>query len=299
MCKLEIKELEHFIAVVDYEGFSKAASNIYVSQPTLSKSIKKLEETLNVVLFERSTRKLELTDAGELVYHKALKIIQATEELRTALDDLMNEPSGEIKIGIPPLIGTLFFPTIAKKFEQMYPNISLKLIEHGAKKIEYLVDEGKVDVAIVVLPVNNNKFTVSPFINEEFKLFIHANHKLANRQQVHIKELENEPFILFNQEFSLHDLVINYCETKGNFKPNIAYESSQWDVIAELVSAELGITLLPGLIYEKMDQNAIKTVALESPPMWVLGIITKKDRYLSYAVRSLLQFLKNNYYDEI
>lgn len=298
MSYLEIKELEHFIAVVDHEGFSKAASNIYVSQPTLSKSIKKLEATLNVTLFERSTRKLELTDAGKLVYSKAQQIIQVTEELKTALDDLLNEPSGEIKIGIPPLIGTLFFPTIAKKFDQMYPHISLQLIEHGAKRIEYLVDEGKVDVAIVVLPVNNNKFTVSPFINEEFKLFVHANHPLAKKQHVHVKELENESFILFNREFSLHDLVINYCQTRGGYTPQIAYESSQWDVIAELVSAELGITLLPNVIYEKMDQNIIKTVTIDSPPMWVLGIITKKDRYLSYAVRSLLQFLKNNFFDE-
>src|SRR5690625_3268159 len=104
---MELRELEHFIAVVHYDGFSNAAKNIYVSQSTLSKSIKKLEDTLRVVLFERSTRKLELTDAGMLVYNNALKIIHATEELKTSLDDLMHVPSGEIKIGIPPLIGTL------------------------------------------------------------------------------------------------------------------------------------------------------------------------------------------------
>lgn len=292
---MELRELEHFIAVVDYDGFSKAATNIYVSQPTLSKSIKKLEETLGVILFERSTRTLELTDAGELVYNKALKIISATEELKTSLDDLLHVPSGEIKIGIPPLIGTLFFPMIAKQFDQLHPQISLQLVEHGAKRIEYFIEDGKVDVGIVVLPVSEKRFTISPFINEEFQLFVHTNHPLAHRDIVQLGELKNEAFILFNKEFSLHHLVINECESKGGFTPNISYESSQWDVIAELVSAELGITLLPKTIYTKMDRTNIITIPIETPPMWELAIITKKDRYLSYAVRSLLEFLHEQY----
>lgn len=295
---MELKELEHFIAVVDYDGFSKAASNIFVSQPTLSKSVKKLEEDLDVILFERSTRRLALTDAGKLVYNKALKVISATEELRASLDDLLHIPSGEIKIGIPPLIGTLFFPVIAKKFDQLHPQISLQLIEHGARRIQYLIEDGKVDVGIVVLPINEKKFSVSPFINEEFKLFLHPNHSLANRDIVHLRELKDELFILFNKEFSLHNLIINECETKGNFTPEIAYESSQWDVIAELVSADLGITLLPKTIYTKMDHTHIKAVPIESPPMWELGIITKKDRYLSYAVRSLLKFLQKEHNEQ-
>src|SRR5699024_7891743 len=199
---MELRELEHFIAVVDYDGFSKAASNIYVSQPTLSKSIKKLEEALDVILFERSTRTLELTDAGELVYNKSLKIISATEELKASLDDLLHIPSGEIKIGIPPVIGTLFFPIIAKKFDQLHPQISLQLIEHGAKRIEYLIEDGKVDVGIVVMPVSEKRFTISPFINEEFQLFVHANHPLAKQDNIHLSELRNESFILFNKEFS-------------------------------------------------------------------------------------------------
>lgn len=289
---MELRELEHFIAVVDYNGFSKAATNIYVSQPTLSKSVKKLEDTLKVILFERSTRTLKLTDAGKLVYHQGLKVINATEELKASLDDLLHEPSGEITIGIPPLIGTLFFPMIAKQFDQLHPQISLNLVEHGAKRIEYLIEDGKVDVGIVVLPVNDSKFTIEPFINEHFKLFVYPDHPLAERKTVSIQELKDEAFILFNKEFSLHNLIINECETKGNFTPHIAYKSSQWDVIAELVSAKLGITLLPKTIYEKMDPSSIISIPLEQPPMWKLGIITKKDRYLSYAVRSLLEFLR-------
>src|SRR5699024_5757532 len=143
------------------------------------------------------------------------------------LDDLMHTPSGEIKIGIPPLIGTLFFPMIAKYFGKEHPQIDLQLFEHGSKRVEYLVEDGQIDAGIVVLPVNNNKFNILLFFEDEFRFFAWSEHPLANKEIIDVKDLEKENFILFNQEFSLHELVIQRCEQAG-FYPNIAYESSQW-----------------------------------------------------------------------
>ncbi|MCC3357120.1 LysR family transcriptional regulator [Bacillus sp. REN16] len=291
---MELKDLRYFMEVVVYGSFTKAAVNTYISQPTLSKSIKKLESELKVELFERSTRKLVLTDAGEIVYKQASKILGATNELHTLLDDLMNLPTGNIKIGIPPLIGTLFFPTIAGKFGMGHAQVSLELIELGAKRIEHLVDEGQVDVGIVVNPTDYNKFRVHPFIKEEFMLFTHRTHQLASEKSIKLEQLENESFILFNQEFALHNLIIQQCQ-KAGFSPAIAYVSSQWDLIAELVIAQLGVTLLPKSIYSKMDKTQINMITLESPPMWELVVITKKDRYQSFAVRALLKFLAEEF----
>ncbi|MEH7237799.1 LysR family transcriptional regulator [Bacillus sp. JJ1562] len=294
---MELKDLRYFIEVVDYGSFTKAAVNTYISQPTLSKSIKKLETELKVELFERSTRKLILTDAGEIVYKQATKILGATNELHTLLDDLMNLPTGNIKIGIPPLIGTLFFPTIAGKFGMQHAQVSLELIELGAKRIEHLVDEGQVDVGIVVNPTDYSKFIVHPFVKEEFMLFTHPTHPLSRDKSVKLEKLENESFILFNQEFALHNLIIQHCNTAG-FSPKIAYVSSQWDLITELVIAQLGITLLPKSIYSKMDETQINMIPLETPPMWELVVITKKDRYQSFAVRALLEFLAAEIHEE-
>lgn len=287
---MKLSELHHFISIIEYGSFSKAAANIYVSQPTLSKSIKKLEEKLQVSLFRRSTRLLEVTDAGQIVYEQALKIIEATEVLSAKLDNLTHIPTGEIKIGVPPVIGTLFFPEIAANFSRLYPDISLQLIEHGAKKIERFIDEGKVDVGLVVLPTNEQQFQVTPFIEEEFFLFTPADHPLTKHAIIDVTQLKQEKFILFNKDFALHKLIIQYCEQAG-FSPTIAYESSQWDLITELVRANLGITLLPKSIRTKMVQDATKMIPLKDPPMWKLGIITKKERYQSFAVRALLDFL--------
>ncbi|MFC0558435.1 LysR family transcriptional regulator [Halalkalibacter alkalisediminis] len=291
---MELKDLRYFIEVVHYGSFTKAAANIYISQPTLSKSLKKLESELKVELFERSTRKLKLTDAGEIVYKQGVKILGATNELNSLLDDLMNLPTGEIKIGIPPLIGTLFFPTIAKNFGKTYPEVTLELVELGAKRIEHLVEGGQVDVGIIVLPTDTSKFDILPFIKEEFMLYTHTTHTLAKMETVNIQQLEEENFILFNREFALHELVIEQCQ-KAGFQPKIAYESSQWDLIAELVRSQLGITMLPKSIYTKMDQKTIQMTSLEAPPLWELGIITRKDRYQSFAVRTLLSFLSEEF----
>ena len=287
---MELKDLHYFVEIVKYGSFTKAAANTYLSQPTLSKSIKKLESELNVELFERSTRKLMLTDAGEIVYKQAITILGATNELTLLVNDLMNLPTGKIKIGIPPLIGTLFFPSIAKNFGLLHSAVRLELIELGAKRIEHLVEEGQVDVGIVVLPTNHSKFDVLPFIKEEFMLYTDPKHPLAKQKKIKLEQLAEENFVLFNQEFALHNLIIQHCQNAG-FDPKIAYQSSQWDLLAELVSAQLGITLLPKSIFTKMDKKAIKMIPLHSPPMWELAVITKKDRYLSFAVRALLRFL--------
>lgn len=291
---MELKDLRYFTEVAHYGSFTKAAASTFISQPTLSKSIKKLESELKVELFERSTRTLMLTDAGEIVLKQASKILEATDELSILLDDLINLPTGKINIGIPPLIGTLFFPAIAKEFKQQYPEVSLELIELGAKRIEQLVEEGQVDVGIVVLPTDQSKFAITPFIKEEFMLYTSTNHRLAHLDEVNLQQLSEESFIVFNREFALHELIIKECQ-KAGFQPNIAYKSSQWDLITELVVSELGITLLPKSIYRKMDHDTIKMIKLLSPPMWELGFITKKERYQSFAVRALLEFVSEGF----
>lgn len=295
---MEMKDLRYFINVVEFGSFTKAAANIYLSQPTLSKSIKKLEQELKVELFERSTRSLKLTDAGEIVYRQGLKILDTTNELNVLLDDLRNLPTGEIKFGIPPLVGTLFFPTIATSFGKKYPHVSLKLIEVSAKKVEALIDEGQVDVGIIVIPTDTGKFNVSTFIKEEFMIFTNIDHPLANEECIHLEQLRNENFIIFSREFTTHELIIQACE-KAGFSPNVVYESSQWDIITELVKNRLGITMFPKSILTRIDTTTVKPISIDSSPMWELGIITKKDRYQSFAVKTFLQFLEKEFHEFI
>ncbi|MEC1524523.1 LysR family transcriptional regulator [Neobacillus niacini] len=286
---MELRDLKSFIEVVIHQSFTKAAAHSYLSQPSFSKAVKKLEEELEVELFDRSTRHLRLTDAGQIVYEQAQKALESLNEITILLDDLKNVVSGEIKIGIPPLIGTLFFPNIARQIQETYPNLSLHLVERGAKLIGQLVENGQVDLGIVVLPADTSKFNVHPFITDEFVLYVHKKHPLAKRSIVGISELKDEKFILFSDEFTLHDYIKNVCLEAG-FIPKVSYQSSQWDLIVELVSSEFGITLLPKSIYSKQNNPNVQIVPLAEPTLhWRLGIITKKEAYHSYALKEVLK----------
>ncbi|KMY54052.1 LysR family transcriptional regulator [Bacillus sp. FJAT-27231] len=289
---MELRDLKSFMEVAEHRSFTKAATHSYLSQPSLSKAVRKLEEELHVELFDRSTRHLQLTDAGKIVYQQGQKAFSALTELGVLLDELMDIAAGEIKIGIPPLIGTLFFPDIARRFHKKYPKVSLELVELGAKLIAQLVEEGQIDLGIIVLPADEEKFNTYPFIQDEFVLYIHENHRLAGKENVSLNELKSEKFILFSESFTLHDYIKRACEDAG-FTPSIAYQSSQWDLIIELVSSQLGITLLPKSIYYKQNNPEIKIVPIKhSPLLWKLGIITKKNAYHSFALKELLKMLK-------
>ncbi|PID16228.1 LysR family transcriptional regulator [Sporosarcina sp. P34] len=286
---MELKDFQAFIQVANHLSFTKAAEHSFISQPSLSKSVKRLESELNVRLFNRSTRSLRLTDAGDIVYEQCKQILQLIGELPVLLEDLAEGVSGEIKIGMPPLIGTLFFPQIAKNLSRNYPHIKIELHELGAKVVEELVDKGQIDVGIIVLPTDRDAFQVQPFISDTFFLFVHTDHPFAKRDAVALSELKDEQLILFSKSFALHRYIIGACKEVG-FNPTISYESSQWDLIIELVAAKLGITLLPQSISTKFTNENIKMIPIEGPPLlWKLGIVTKKNSYHSFALKKFMQ----------
>lgn len=288
---MELRELKSFLEVADFNSFTKAAEHSYLSQSSLSKAIKKLEEELQLELFDRSTRHMQLTDVGKIVYEQSQKVFEVIDELNVRLDQFREVATVEIKLGIPPLIGTLFFSEIARSFEELYPQVSLTLIERGAKVIDQLVEEGTVDLGIVVLPEDESKFNITPFIQDNFMLFVYEEHRLAQKKSIKLKELEDEKFIIFTEDFALHDYIIQACEAAG-FTPDIALKSSQWDVMIELVASKLGITLLPNAIYYKQTNKNVKIIPIEEPGLlWRLGVITKKRSNHPLALRELLKLL--------
>lgn len=297
---MEIRDLHYFIEVANHKNFTKAAASVHLSQTALSKAVKKIETELGVELLDRSMRELKLTDAGQVVYNQALKALSTLDKLPNLLDDLMNLQSGELKLGIPPLIGTLFFPRIAKGFNDLYPNVSLELIEYGAKRIETLVEEDQVDLGIIMLPVNKHEdaFHIYPFIEEQFLLYVHESHPFASRQFVTLEQLKDEKFIMFSEEFTLHHRLIQETLRTG-FMPNIAYKTSQWDLIIELIAAKLGIGILPESLSKKVTDPSVTTVPIHDELLrWELAVITRKEKYMSFALRELLAFLTSSMQSE-
>ena len=257
---MDIRHLTYFIEVAKYKSFTKASKSLHLSQSTLSKVVKSLEEELNVELIDRSAKKIKLTEAGEIVLAEGEMIMESLNDLSIHLYDLMNLKKGKIKIGIPPIIGFLFFPKIIKGFNNLYPDIKIKIFEDDSNKVKQEVRDGILDLGVVMLPVDEKEFDVVPFVNDELSLFVHQSHPLAQREKVEMKELQNETFILIKQHL-FHDLIIQECLRAG-FRPEIAYEISEWDFISEMIGENLGISILPKPIAEKVDQDLIKVIPI-------------------------------------
>lgn len=287
---MDIRQMQVLIEVARLRSFTKAAEALYITQPTISKTIKAMEEELGVVLFDRVGKKIELTDAGRIIATQAQQIVTSFQNLMAELDDLRNLKKGHLRIGLPPMVGSSFFPKVIGEFHQRYPDITIQLFEDGAKKVEQDVAGGLLDVGVVVLPTVEAELSSFPFVEEKLNLVVHPSHPLAERESAELAELSQDGFVLFREDFTLHDRIIGEC-AKAGFQPHVIYESSQWDLISEMVAVGLGITLLPETICREIDDEGVRIIPLVKPIIpWKLGIVWRDDRYLSFATREWIRF---------
>lgn len=287
---MDIKHLQYFIEVTNFNNFTRAADHLFITQPAISKMIKNLEIELGVELFDRSRKQLILTDAGRVVLEQAKLIDKAFRNLETEVDNLLGLKKGHIRIGLPPIIDASFFPQILSRFHEQYPNITFQLVEDGSKKIEESVQKDQIDIGVIVLPTNTSLFHHFSFLEEDINLIVYPSHPFANRQEIDLAELENESFILFNKDYVLRDLIISSCSEAG-FSPHIVTESSRWDFIEEMVYCKLGVALLPESLCRHDER--VRSIKVKQPSIsWKLGFIWSKDHYLSYAAKEWLKYTK-------
>ncbi|GAB6991209.1 cidABC operon transcriptional activator CidR [Paenibacillus pini] len=287
---MDIRHLQYFMEVARLQSFTKAAESLYITQPTISKTIKNIEEELGVILFDRSNKKIVLTDAGQIIFEQAQPIVKSFQNLSAELGDLKNLHKGHIRLGLPPMVGSSFFPEVIGQFREKYPQVTMQIFEDGAKKVEMDVGNGLLDIGVVVLPTDDQIFHSFSFVRENLMLIVHHSHRLANRENVPLRELAEEKFVLFREDFTLHGRIISECAKEG-FHPHVIYESSQWDMISGMVAANLGIALLPETICREVNKSRIRILPLDDPAIpWQLGVIWHKERYLSFAAREWIAF---------
>ncbi|MEV5028266.1 LysR family transcriptional regulator [Paenibacillus sp. LPE1-1-1.1] len=290
---MDLKHLTYFVAVAEAGSFTQAARKLHVTQPSLSKMVRLLEEDLGVQLIDRSAKQIELTDAGLSILRSAKHIIQSFEDMSSELEEVVKLKKGTLRLGIPPMVGGYFLPSVIEKFSTHYPQIKLQVIEQGGQSLEQDILQGDLDFSMVILPVKNEeRYHVLPCINENLKLVVHPEHELAEQTRIQMNQLEDESFILFRKDFTIHHLIKENCAAAG-FEPKIVFESSQWDFMTEMVAAKYGITLLPEGICSQLDAKRFSSVAVVKPAIpWQLSMIWRKDKYLSFASREWIRFVE-------
>lgn len=287
---MDIRHLEYFMAVAHYLNFTKAANHLHLTQPSLSKTIKQMEESLGVPLFHRSFRKLELTDAGKALLQNAKVVLKAYQNLTSELNDVASLEKGEIRIGIPPIIGAAFCSMFISEYVSEYPNINMNLIEVGSKKIEEGINEGTLDIGFIChRPDQNKPIENYQVFHDPLMLVVHETHRLAKLRSIDFQTLKEEKFIMYRDDFSLYDRIVRAC-LEHQFYPKIVCESSQKDFMMQMVAANLGIALLPKKICDEMTSKELKAIPFTKEPIHLdLRMIWRKEQYIPYAVRAFIE----------
>jgi DNA-binding transcriptional LysR family regulator len=284
---MELRTLRAFVEVVRQGGFSQAAKAVFATQSTVSKAVRQLEDELGLALLDRAGRHSTLTEAGEIVYRRALTMLAERDDLMAELDELRGLKRGVLRLGLPPIGSSVLFAPLFAVYRSRYPGVDIRLVEHGSKRLEEVLLAGEVDLAASLLPVSDT-FDWQDVRCEPVDAILAADHPLAGRDQVALRELAGLPFILFEAGFALNPIILDACRRAG-LSPDVAARSSQIDFVVALVAAGLGVGFLPRMIAEQRMRPGVRRVAVTEPSMdWHMALIWRRGGYLSHAAQAWL-----------
>ncbi len=284
---MKIVQLEYFCAVSQYHSITQAAQKLYVTQPAISNAIRELEREFSVCLFTRSKNHLTLTKEGELFYQKANALLQTIEQTSSQLYDIGRQ-TVPVRIGIPPLLSTIFFPELLIEFNRKYPDIPVELFEYGSIRAAALVNDDVLDLSFVNMHFYDIDKMNSYQITTDFFVFcVSPEHHLANEPEISIEMLANEPLIMYNTD-SVQNTTLNALfENTGN-KPNIVLHASQLYTIKNFVRNNLGGAFLYSSLLD--DDSGLVRIPVIPHIEQDIGIVWKKGKYINNSVEKFISF---------
>ena len=245
---MTITQLNYVLAVAEYKNFTLAAENSYVTQPTLSMQIQKLEEELNVTIFNRKKKPVELTPIGEKIISQAKIIVNESTRITDIVDQQKGFIGGEFKLGIIPTIMPTLLPFFLKTFITKYPKVKLIIEEFTTEEIIKKLNEGHLDGGIAATPLENDTIKERPLYYEPFVGFIPSNHRLFKNDFISENDLNVDDILLLEDGHCFKNSVINICKNSNNIEKNhFQLESGSINTLINLSKEGLGMTLLPYL----------------------------------------------------
>lgn len=284
---LEIRHLHYFMAVCEEMHFTKAAEKIGVSQPTLSQQIRALEDELNMPLFDRIGKKIELTEAGTLLLSYGTEILNTLQNVKDAIADLRDIQSGTIRVGIMPSDLDYRITQLVINFHNKFPKVKLKIL--ASIEILQQVLESEVDIGIGTNVTSDDRLISIPLHREEYVLTVSKNHSLANRTSIYLEELKGLPMVMYPEGFIGRDVVEDTVKKHG-FQLNSILETSSVTSIINLVKANIGATVQPYPLIRQMSDPTLHTIHIkDNPPSRSLSIIYRSDRYLGQGPKAFIK----------
>lgn len=282
---MTLTQLNYFREVVNLQSFTKAANKLYISQSTLSKSIRALEEEYNVILINRGVKNFEVTKEGYILYEYAERILNYYEHQVQELSEMLSKSNNTFRLGVPSTAGAIYGNSIIYKFQKTYPEIHLDILQTTSKDIIEKISDGKLDAGFVIEPFEDNRFEKKNVFTTEAVLVVPKNHRLGKKRSVSFSEIQCEQLLMVTPEYLYYDLVKAKCQEAG-FTPHFAFESYQWEFLFEMVANEQGVTIFPKPLVDKFNNARVHWIHLENPRFdWELSIIRKKDKLITTPMK--------------
>ena len=287
---MELRQLEYFQMASRLKNITRAAEGLGVSQPNITVAIKKLETELGIKLFDRSQKQLSLTPEGTIFLNRIEQALRCIQDAVLEVNDYKQLQKGTIKIGIPPMIGAYLFPRIFSSFQHLYPHLDIYLYEKGSMAIRQQLERDELDFGIVILAEAAPNLELLPMSRSQIVACVPENHPLAKQDSISIDDLDSTDLIMLKEGSFLRYLVQNRMNT-ANVHPEIVLESNQIETIKGLIASNVGVSFLLDFVVK--GTPGIKILPFKEPWYIDVGLAWKKDRYISNAAQSFIDFCQN------
>ncbi|MGJ7919883.1 LysR family transcriptional regulator [Neobacillus sp. LXY-4] len=293
---MEIRQLRYFREVAKREHVSEAASHLHIAQSAISRQIANLEIELGVQLFEKEGRNVRLTPVGKLFLEHTETALKAIDFAKSQIDEYLDPERGTIKIGFPTSLASHFLPTVISAFKERYENVAFQLRQGSYKFLIDAVKNREIDIAFLgPMPKNDTDIEGHTLFSESISALIPANHALADKKSLRLSDLRDDEFVLFPEGMVLHRIVIDACLQAG-FIPKTSTIGEDLDAIKGLVSAGMGVTLLPeSTIYDSTPPLTVKIPIVSPKVKRTVGLIIPKKRDLAPSEKVFFDFVKEYY----
>ena len=286
---MNLRDLKYLVALADLRHFGKAADACFVSQPTLSTQIRKLEDELGVSLVERAPRKVMLTPAGHDVVLRARRIVAEVEQMKEAARRSQDPESGSLRLGVFPTLGPYLLPHVVPQLRERFPQLELLLVEEKSDVLLQRLREGKLDATLLALPLHDDQLHAELLFEEPFVFAAPLQHPLAAETEMSMSRLSDETLLLLEDGHCLRDQALDVCRLAGAHERS-GFRATSLETLRQMVAAVVGVTLLPALsVHEPIAQSPnIRLVPFRKPaPSRQIALVWRKSSAMDSFLHTL------------
>ncbi|MFN9793489.1 MAG: LysR substrate-binding domain-containing protein [Pseudomonadota bacterium] len=292
---MNLRDLRYLVALADYRHFGQAAAASFVSQPTLSTQIRKLEEELGVSLVERSPRRVMLTEVGRAVAERARYVLREVDEIRELARRTQDPESGSVRLGFFPTLGPYLLPHVVPAVRARFPRLELLLVEEKTPVlVQHLID-GRLDAAGLALPLHDDRLHAEFLFEEPFMLAVPKAHELARRESLRVDDLADRALLLLEDGHCLREHALDVCRLAGSTE-RTGFRATSLETLRQMVAAEVGITLLPALAVKPPVPRSDDVVLLpfsDRAPSRRLALAWRKTSAMAPFLRRLAAVIRD------